>query len=108
MTTTLEEPSESTPKPKTPSKYSVSFPYDLVAVWWEDAHSSDSWKEISDLDLEECIAITVGFKFKENEHRILIADSIIIEDGKITHLSNTTTIPQGMVRQIKLIKKGKG
>ena len=109
MTTTSEEPSASTPKPKTPpSKYSPVFPYDLMIVWWEDAHSSDHWLDAEDLKMEECIAITVGFKFKEDADRLMIVDALIFEEGKIAQVSNTTIIPKGMIRHTKILKKGKG
>lgn len=87
---------------------SLKFRYDLVAVVWEDAHSSAAWMEASEVKLEPCIATTVGFLIMEDDDRILVADSLVDMEQMHT-ISGVTTIPRGMVRSITTIKKkGKG
>lgn len=101
---------DQTTTPKTKSKYSTAFPFDLVCVFWEDAHSTASWKDTDELELEECICTTVGFLYKQSPERIMVVDSLIMntKTGGLDFVSGTTTIPSGMVREVKVIKKGKG
>lgn len=93
---------------KTKNK-AISFPFDLVAVYWEDAHSNANWVHVEDVEMKPCIAITVGFVYKQDDERIMIIDSLIMGEENVIHtVSGSTVIPAGMIRDIKVIKKGKG
>ena len=95
--------------PSKATKKATKFFYDLVAITWEDAHSTASWTEIAEVELAPCMATTVGFLVKADADRTLVADSVVeYDNGKIHSISGTTVIPQGMIRDIQVIRKGKG
>jgi hypothetical protein len=83
------------------------FKYDLIACLWDDAHSDSAWKELSEVKLEECIVVTVGFLINEDADRILIADSYVAEKDHILCISGTTQVPRGMIKSLEVIRKGK-
>jgi hypothetical protein len=95
-----------------PTKPKSKFPslnFDIVMVLWEDAHSDAAWTLAEDVKLDPCLATTVGFLYRQDADRLLVADSIILNtNGSVNSISGTTIIPVGMLRELKVIKKGKG
>lgn len=73
----------------------------IVAVEWIDAESHDPWEDITDLDIEFPIIISVGVFLGENENGILIAGNY---DAKNEQASCTMKIPHGMIRDFKVLK----
>ena len=75
-----------------------------VEVLWHDAHSDgggwmepDAWLETIDSPYAVC---SVGYLLRDNKHEIVIAQSKTAK-GRI---SDTITIPRGMVRRVTRLK----
>ncbi len=76
----------------------TKYKYDLVEIKWEDAASSHGWEELEETDIEEELALTVGFLIKENGSRVVIAATCGTTDS-----NNRIQIPRGMIRSMRVL-----
>lgn len=76
----------------------TKYKYDLVEITWEDAASSHGWEELEETDIDEQLALTVGFLIKENGSRVVIAGTCGTTDS-----NNRIQIPRGMIRNMKVL-----
>jgi hypothetical protein len=66
----------------------------LALVIWHDAHSEDSWSQLTDLDPEPYVVETVGFLLPDAKPgHVVIAQSIGSDDS----MDSVLQIPVGMV-----------
>lgn len=86
----------------------------LVEIIWDDAHSnghSETWAALSEFTKGADKPVqckSVGYVVMESKETIAVAASITFDDdGKVGAVSGTLVVPRGMIRSMKVLKKGK-
>ncbi len=68
--------------------------YEIVKVTWHDAHAENEWQEISQIDSEPFVVVTVGWLIPNvKPNHVVVAQSIGADDA----LDGVLSIPSGMV-----------
>ena len=85
----------------------------LVEIIWDDAHSnghSETWVNIAEFMRSTDKPIqckSVGYVVHECKETVAIVASLSFDDDdRIGQVSGTLVVPRGMIRSMKVLKKG--
>lgn len=79
----------------------MKYPYPLVEVVWVDAETGHGWEEEDETEPMLPVVVTAGFLLKQTEELVCIASSVSATKNHNGRIS----IPTGMVKSLKVLKK---
>lgn len=78
--------------------------HDIVSVIWEDASHNNTWHTIEDaMNMKPYIVTTLGHLLKRDKKCVVVTQSISDRNT----ISDTMRVPVGMIRSVKVLKRGK-